>query len=104
MRHEVLRAVQAVTLMLTCSAMLAVQVEAGQGRGRGREKRDGVTAVLTDRTPGTPTSPRGRGRHTDPGTSRGRFVRSVGTTKTNQRNPAPGTPRRRRVRRGHARD
>jgi hypothetical protein len=104
MRHKIMRAVQAVALLLACSTMLAVQVDAGQGRGKGRRKRDGVTVALTDRTPGTPTSPRGRGRNTDPGTSRGRFVRSVGTTKTNRRNPAPGTPRRRRVRRGHARD
>ena len=101
MRSKLSRAVRIVALALTCSAMLAVQVDAGQGRGKGREKGGAVTAAGVDSTPGTPASPRGRGRNTSPGTRRGRYFRAVGNSNsnTNQRNPAPGTPRRRRMRR-----
>src|SRR5215207_4841741 len=105
MRKKLSRVVGMVGLALTCSAMLAIQVDAGQGRGKGREKGREVTARVAA-TPGTPTSSRGRGRNTSPGTRRGRYVRTVGNsnTNTNQRNPEPGTPRRRRVRRGYTRN
>jgi len=106
MRKKLSRVVRIVGLALTCSAMLAIQVDASQGKGKGRDKRGEVTAAWVDSTPGTPASSRGRGRNTSPGTRRGRYVRAVGNsnTNTNQRNPEPGTPRRRRVRRGYTRN
>jgi hypothetical protein len=105
MRNNLSRVVRMAALVLTCSAMLVIQVEAGQGKGKGRVKAGEVPARV-DPTASTPASPNGRGRNTTPGTRRGRYVRTAGNSNsnTNQRNPEPGTPRRRRVRRGQTRN
>ena len=105
MRNKLSRVVRIVAVVVTCSAMLVIKVEAGQGKGKGREKAGEVTTRV-DSTAGTPTNPNGRGRNTTPGTRRGRYVRTVGNSNsnTNQHNPEPGTPRRRRVRRGQTRN
>ena len=88
-------------VLLTCLMMLVeLPVSAGQGHGRGRgHGRGGV--VIVNRTPGIPTSSRGRGRNWTPRTPRRRYVRTVVRHRRNRRNLMHVTPRRRRVRRGH---
>ncbi len=90
------------TLMLVLSTVIVIPVDAGQRKVKGHQSSDRVTTAVRDPTPGVPTSPRGRGRYTNPGTRRGRYVRA-GTidTITSRRNSSPGTPRKRRVRRGY---
>ncbi len=94
--------IKAFTLMLAFSTFLVIPVDAGQGKAKGHQSRDRMTTAVRDPSPGVPTSSRGRGRYTNPGTRRGRYLRT-GTinTITSRRNPSPGTPRRRRVRRGY---
>jgi len=89
-------------LLLALSTVLVAPADAGQGKAKGHQNRDRITTAVRDPTPGVPTSPRGRGRYTNPGTRRGRYERN-GTidTITSRRNSSPGTPRRRRVRRGY---
>ncbi len=93
--------IKAFTLIFAFTTVLVVPVDAGQGKAKSHQGRDRVTTVVRDPTPGVPTSSRGRGRYTNPGTRRGRYVRT-GTidTITSRRNSSRGTPRRRRVRRG----
>lgn len=94
--------IKAFTLMLAFSTFLVIPVDAGQGKAKGHHRGDTITTVVRVPSPGVPGSSRGRGRYTNPGTRRGRYVRT-GTinTITSRRNSSPGTPRRRRVRRGY---
>ncbi len=89
-------------LLLALSTVLVVPVDAAQGKAKGQQRGDTITTGVRDPTPGAPTSSRGRGRYTNPRTRRGRYMRT-GTvnTITSRRNSSPGTPRRRRVRRGY---
>ncbi|HEX8128253.1 MAG TPA: hypothetical protein VF527_04065 [Pyrinomonadaceae bacterium] len=102
MRTKFFQAIKGMALTLACGALLGVPTEAFQGKGKGQQKRTVPEVIRVDSTPGVPTSARGRGRNTSPGTRRGRYIRSITRTNTNMRNPNPGTPRRRRVRRGHS--
>lgn len=100
----------ALSLVLVTTAVIPANAQ-GRGHGgggQGRGHQGGMSGVTVfgqrDATPGVPTSSRGRGRYTNQGTPRGRLIRSITTrTHDDQRNPDPGTPRRRRVRRHHSR-
>jgi hypothetical protein len=96
---------RAVVLALVCTLALSVQAF-GQGNGRGRGNGRNKINITRDSTPGIPTSPLGRGRNYNPGTPRGRYIRSTSIIRTRNRNIVtprkikrgrntnPGTPRR----------
>jgi hypothetical protein len=69
-----------------CCAM-AVSVPAyGQGKGKGLGKGRNRIEIARDSTPGIPTSSRGRGRNYNPGTPRGRYIRTTSVIQTGNRN------------------
>lgn len=104
MKSRFFTAVKISALLLVFAIAGTIPAEAGQGNGRGRGRGRNTTIVVHDPTPGIPNNSRGRGRNTNVGTRRGRFIRTARTIHINQRNPFPGTPRRRRVRgSGHGR-
>ena len=107
MSTRLMSAAKAVALFLVFVTAAAIPADAGQGKGqgKGRGRGNGGVPIIErqDSTPGVPTSSRGRGRYTNRRTPRGRFIRTIINTNINRSNPDPGTPRRRRVRRGHSR-
>ncbi|OLE51148.1 MAG: hypothetical protein AUG51_24215 [Acidobacteria bacterium 13_1_20CM_3_53_8] len=99
----------AATALLLLSLLVCAPIAFGQGHGGGHGRGGGhgggrpSIVGLPNATPGIPESPRGRGRYSDPGIPRGRIYRSriFRHTHHDNRNPFPGIPRRRRVRRHH---
>ena len=93
------------SFVFVTAAVIAADASQGKGHGRGHGRgNSGVTIVdQRDPTPGIPTNPRGRGRNTNPGTPRGRFIRSSSVISTNDNQSNLSTPRKRRVRRVHSR-
>lgn len=95
------------TVLLLLSMLIGAPVAFGQGHGHGRGNGHGMgrpdVVGLPNATPGIPESPRGRGRNFPRVTPRGPIDRSgiFRRAHHDNRNPFPGVPRRRRVRRHH---
>jgi hypothetical protein len=88
---------KAIVLSLICAVAFSIPTYAAQGNGKGKGNGRGrIDVVRRDSTPGVPTSPLGRGRNYNPGTPRGRYIRS--TTLIRNGNRRFTTPR--KVKRG----
>lgn len=91
---------KSIGLSLAIFSVLLAPAEAGQGKAKGHQKMRQTTIEVRDSTPGIPTSPRGRGRNYNPGTPRGRYIRTS-TTSTTWKSWKSSKRHPRKVRRGH---